>query len=279
MTKEKKELTVIIGGRGKTGSRVADRLRAMGRSVRAVSTSTEVPFDWNDPATWGPALDGATHLYLTYYPDLAAPGAAEHVRQLSKSAVAGGVRKIVLLAGRGEPQVHPAEEAIRASGADWTILECGFFMQNFTEGALAPQGDTVAFPAGDVREPFIDCDDIADVAVQALINDVHNGQTYELTGPRLMTYGEATAELASATGRPLRYLPVTFEQYSQIMGEFMPAPVVAFFIELFRYLLDGHNSFTTDTVERVLGRPARDFRDFARNVADSAQPQAAEVVQ
>jgi len=260
-----KKLTVLVGGKGKTGRRVAERLRALHLPVRAVSPSTAVPFDWNDENTWSAALAGATSLYLTYHPDLAVPAAAEHVRRLCKLAVAGGVEKIVLLAGRGEPQVHPAEQAVRASGAAWTILECGFFMQNFSEGVLAPQGDAVVFPAKDVREPFIDCDDIADVAVAALIGDAHEGQTYELTGPRLMTFGEATAELAGATGRPLRYLPVTFEEYGQGLAEHFPAPVVDFFIGLFRFLLDGHTAYVTSDVERVLGRPPRDFRDFARD--------------
>lgn len=268
MTSSTNKTTVITGGKGKTGWRVADRLRALDLPVRAVSPSTEVPFDWTDEATWARALTGASSLYLTYHPDLAVPRAAEHVRRVCQVAVDGGIEKIVLLAGRGEPQVHPAEDAVRSSGAAWTILECGFFMQNFSEGVLVPQGDTIVFPAGDVREPFIDCDDIADVAVAALIDDAHVGKTYELTGPRLMTYGEATAELARAIGRPLRYLPVTFEHYAQGLAEHFEPPMVEFFIELFRFLLDGHNAHVTDDVERVLDRPARDFEDFARNAAE-----------
>jgi len=268
MTDSLNKLVVLVGGKGKTGRRIAHRLRAMDIPVRAVSTSTEEPFDWNDDATWAPALSGGSSLYLTYHPDLAVAGAADRIRRLCRVAVDGGIRKIVLLAGRGEPQVHPAEDAVRESGAAWTILECAFFMQNFTEGVLVPQGDTIVFPAGDVREPFIDCDDIADVAVAALIDDVHVGKTYELTGPRLMTFGEGTAELASASGRPLRYVPVTFEQYAHGLSEYFAAPVVEFFVDLFRFLLDGHNANITRDVERVLGRPARDFRNFAQSGAE-----------
>ncbi|MGF1468531.1 MAG: NmrA family transcriptional regulator [Sandaracinaceae bacterium] len=266
-TTNETQRTVVVGGRGKTGARVVERLRTAGRPVRAVSPSAEVPFDWADERTWGPALAGADALYLTYHPDLAVPGAADHVRGVSKVAVDQGIRTIVLLAGRGEPQVHPAEDAVRESGAAWTILECSFFLQNFTEGLLAPRGDVIAFPAGDVREPFLDCDDIADVAVAALTDEAHAGKTYELTGPELLTFGEATAELARATGRPLRYLPVTFGQYGQAMAEHFPPPVVAFFLDLFRFLLDGHNAVVTDDVERVLGRPARDVRTFAAAAA------------
>ncbi|MFK8001580.1 MAG: NmrA family transcriptional regulator [Polyangiales bacterium] len=263
MTNAQNRLTVIVGGNGKTGRRVAERMRSLGAPVRTVSPSADVPFDWNDELTWAPALHGAGALYLTYHPDLAVPSAADHIRRVSRLAVEIGVEKIVLLAGRGEPQVHPAETAVRESGAAWTILECAFFMQNFTEGVLAPDGDTIAFPAGDIREPFLDCDDIADVVVAALTDDVHNGQTYELTGPRLMTFGEATMALSGAMGRPLRYLPVTFEQYAKGLSEHFTPPVVEFFIELFRFLLDGHNATLTSDVERVLGRPARDFNNFA----------------
>lgn len=263
MTENDERTTVIIGGKGKTGRRVAERLWALGRQVRPVSPSAAVPFDWNDETTWSAALNGASALYLTYHPDLAVPGAAEQVRRLSRVAVDSGIGRIVLLAGRGEPQVHEAEDAVRTCGAEWTVLECAFFMQNFTEGLLLPQGDVIAFPGGDVREPFIDCDDIADVAVAALTDDAHVGKTYELTGPRSMTFGEATAELARASGRPLRYLPVSFEQYAQGMAEHFAPPVVEFFIDLFRFLLDGHNAQIAGDVERVLGRSARDFRDFA----------------
>jgi len=265
MTKtNENELTVVVGGRGKTGRHVLEMLREKGMRARPVSPSAEVPFDWNDEATWGPALEGATQLYLTYFPDLAVPSAASHVRALSAFAVKRGVRKIVLLAGRGEPQVHPAEDAVRESGvASWTILECAFFMQNFTEGLLAPKGDTIAFAAGDVREPFLDCEDIAACAVEALTTEAHAGQTYELTGPELLTFGEATALLAEAQGRPLRYLPLTFEQLGEALAQDFPPPVVDFFLALFRFLLDGHNAHLGDGVERMLGRPPRRFAEFA----------------
>ena len=266
-TRSDGQLTVIVGGNGKTGRRVAERLLKRGRRVRAVSPSSPVRFNWNDDTTWAAAVAGARDLYLTYHPDLAVPGAADQVQRLTGVAAEAGVRKIVLLAGRGEPQVHPAEEAVRESGIAWTILECAFFMQNFSEGILAPQGDTLRFPAREVREPFIDCDDIADVAVAALSDDRHDGQTYELTGPQPLSFEQATDELARATGRPLRYRPVTFEEYGSGLAEHFSAPVAAFFIDLFRFLLDGHNAHVTQDVARVLGRPPRDFRDFAAKAA------------
>lgn len=261
--------TVILGGTGKTGRRVAGRLEAMGRPVRAVSRSSAIPFDWNQPRTWAPALAGAEALYITYHPDLAVPGAAEHVRRVTRVAVDQGVERIVLLAGRGEPQVLPAEAAVREAGVAHTILECAFFDQNFDEGLLAPVNDTIYFVADTVAEPFVDCEDIADVAVAALTDPAHDGQTYELTGPRSLTFPEAVDALAEASGRPLRYVPVSFERYAEMLAPHLPADQIDFFIALFRWLIDGHNAPTADGVERALGRAARDFTAYARDAARS----------
>ena len=262
---------VILGGNGKTGSRVASRLRALGRTARVASRSTPVPFDWEDERTWPKALEAADSLYLTYYPDLALPEAAERVDRISRLAARSGIERIVLLAGRGEPQVRPAEEAVRASGTAFTILECAFFCQNFSEGFLAPVQDTVVFPAGDVREPFIDCDDIADVAVLALTDAGHSGKTYELTGPVPLTFAEATATLATATSRPLCYQQLTYDAYGALLREHLPEPEVRFLLELFADVLDGHNAHATTDVERLLGRPAKSFEAFARDVAAAAR--------
>lgn len=265
------ETTVILGGGGKTGRRVGERLAALGLPFRMASRSTEVPFDWNDEATWEAALIGAKAMYVAYFPDLAVPGAAEHARELSRRAVDLGVKRIVLLAGRGEPQVRPAEQAIRESGASYTILECAFFCQNFDEGLVAPVDGVITFPAGDVAEPFIDCDDIADVAVAALTDDRHDGKTYELTGPRPVTFAEAAATMATAAGRPLRYAPVSFEEYAELLDGHLPAAHIEFFIALFRDLMDGHNAHTTNGVELALGRKARDFQAYARDAAGAWQ--------
>lgn len=267
MTNSNSNTTVILGGAGKTGRRVADRLAAKGLASRLASRSTAIPFDWNDENTWEAAVAGAGAVYLTYYPDLAVPGAAAHVQKLASLAADSGVGRLVLLAGRGEPQVHPAEDAVRESGVPFTILECAFFDQNFDEGWVQPVDDVIAFPGGTTLEPFIDCDDIADVAVEALTDARHDGQTYELTGPRLLTFGEAVETLAQASGRPLRYAAVSFEQYGELLSHDLPPDEVKFFLELFGWLMDGHNAFTTDGVKRVLGREPRDFRDYARAAA------------
>jgi len=189
---------------------VARRLAAHGHAVRVGSWSGRPPFDWQDRATWAPALHGVGAAYLSYYPDLAAPGAAETTGAFARLAVSSGVSRLVLLAGRGEPETEVAEQAVRESGAELTIVRAAWFNQNFSEDFLLGPvlAGEVALPAGEVPEPFVDADDIAEVAVAALTQDGHAGQLYELTGPRLLTFAEAVGEIAAAAGRPISYLPV-----------------------------------------------------------------------
>lgn len=268
MTIEQKT-TLLLGGTGKTGRRVAARLEARGRPVRVASRAAAPPFEWADRGTWAPVLAGVESIYLAYYPDLASPGAAEQVGALSRLAAASGVRRIVLLSGRGEPQVHASEQAVRESGAAYTILRCAWFNQNFSEGLLLEplRGGELAFPAGAVSEPFLDADDIADVAVAALTDDAHAGQIYELTGPRLLRFDEAVDAIAQASGRTLRYVPVTPAEYATLLTRYLPAEEASGLASLFGYLLDGHNAHLADGVERVLGRRPRDFATYAREAA------------
>lgn len=263
---------LILGGAGKTGRRVAERLAARGVAYHLASRSSARAFDWEQPETWAPALRGASALYLTYHPDLAMPGAAERVRELSDLATRSGVRQIVLLSGRGEHQVWPSERAVREAGGSFTILRCAWFMQNFSEGhLLGPLLDgELAFPAGATREPFIDCDDIADVAVAALTAPAaHAGQIYDLTGPALLSFADAVAEIGRVAGRALRYTPISLAAYAELLAPHLPAEQVTFFHDLFGMLLDGHNALLTDGVERALGRPPRDFHAFAQRAAQA----------
>lgn len=266
------DLTLVIGGTGKTGRRVAERLQAQRRPVRVGSRSGQPPFDWEDRATWEPALHGAAAAYVSYYPDLAVPGAREAVGSLAELAVATGTRRLVLLSGRGEAEAQLAEEALQASGAEWTIVRCSWFMQNFSEGYLLDPvlSGEVALPVGEVPEPFVDVEDIADVAVAALTEDGHAGQLYELTGPRALTFAEATDEIVRACGREVSFVPVPIDAYATAAAEEgVPADVLALLRYLFSEVLDGRNVQPADGVQRALGRPARDFAQFARQAAAS----------
>jgi uncharacterized protein YbjT (DUF2867 family) len=262
--------TLVIGGTGKTGRRVVERLAGRGLAHRVGSRAGTPPFEWNDESTWGPALEGMTAAYVVYYPDLAFPGAAETVTRLFDIAVQRGVRRLVLLSGRGEPEAELSERALQRSGADWTVLQSTWLSQNFSEHFLyQPVLDgVIALPAGDVAEPFVDAEDVADVAVAALTDDRHIGQTYELTGPRLLTFADTAREIAEATGRDIRYVPVTPEEYkAAAVAAGVPAEEVEPLTDLFTTVLDGRNARLADGVQRALGRAPRDFRDYARTTA------------
>jgi uncharacterized protein YbjT (DUF2867 family) len=261
---------LVLGGTGKTGRRVADRLQARGLPVRIGSRSGAPPFDWEDRSTWAPALEGAAAAYVSFYPDLAVPGAPEAIRELAELALAAGCRRLVLLSGRGEEEAQRAERVLAESGAEWTVLRCSWFMQNFSEGNFAEPiaAGELALPAGDVRAPFVDADDIADVAVAALTEDGHAGRVYELTGPRALTHAEVAAELGRATGRPVRYVPITLAAFtSALAAEGLPPGVVALLAYLFSEVLVESNSGVADGVRRALGREPRDFATFARDAA------------
>jgi uncharacterized protein YbjT (DUF2867 family) len=264
------EDTLVLGATGKTGRRVVERLQARGLPVRAGSRAGSPPFDWEDPGTWEPVLRGARAAYIAYHPDLAVPGASDTIATLSRLAVAGGVRRLVLLSGRGEAEAGRSEQALRDSGADWTIVRASWFSQNFSEGHLLEPvlGGVIALPADGVAEPFVDADDIADVAVAALTDDRHVGELYEVTGPRLLTFGDAAAEIAAAAGRDVRYQPVSADQYRALLAEHGAPPELAgMLVELFSEVLDGRNATLADGVQRALGRPPRDFADYVRGAA------------
>ena len=260
---------LVIGGTGKTGRRVAQRLTERGLPVRIGSRSAQPPFDWEDRETWGPALRGASVAYVTYAPDLAVPGAVAAVQTLVNLAREEGLRRLVLLSGRGEEEAQAAEKVVQGSGMEWAIVRASWFMQNFSEsylvdGVLAGE---VVLPAGDVGEPFVDADDIADVAVAALTGDAGH-QIYEVTGPRLLTFAQAVAEISRAAGRPIQYTQVSPEDFAVALREQgVPEDVVWLLNYLFTTVLDGRNAHLTDGVQRALGRPPRDFADFTRQSA------------
>ncbi len=268
-THDNQQPILVIGGTGKTGRRVAQRLSDRGAPVRIGSRSSEIPFDWEDPSTWGPALDGTRSVYISYYPDLAAPGAPEAVRSLADAALDRGVRRLVLLSGRGEVEAQRAEQAVFDSGADVTVVRCAWFMQNFSEDFLrdAVLSGEIVLPGGDALEPWVDADDIADVAVAALTEDGHVGELYELTSPELLTMNDVAAELGRATASEVRYVPVSVEDYANAAGDQgVPEELVGHLTYLFSEVF-GHNAYTADGVQRALGRPARDFATFARDAA------------
>jgi uncharacterized protein YbjT (DUF2867 family) len=264
---------LVIGGTGKTGRKVVQGLQAREQNVRIGSRSAHPAFDWQQPDSWEAALAGMDKIYVTFQPDLAVPGALEAIEALTRQALKSGVQKMVLLSGKGEREAERCEQVVMQSGLDYTIVRASWFNQNFSESffldpILAGQ---VALPQAEAKVPYVDTGDIADVAVEVLMNDQHNGEIYQLTGPRLLTFPEVIREIAQATGREISFTPISLTAYT---GMLEAAEVPADYIWLINYLFtevlgtEGNDVVTRD-IERVLGRPAKDFSDYVRETADT----------
>ena len=265
--KTTQETILILGATGKTGRRITQRLKAADVPVRLGSRGADPAFDWEDRSTWEAVLEGIHAVYISFQPDLAVPGAVETVQAFTDQAVKSGVRKLVLLSGRGEVEAEQAERVVQNSGVDWTILRASWFFQNFSEAHfLEPilQGE-LALPVGNITEPFVDVEDIAEIAVEALTKPGHSGQLYELTGPRALTFAEAIAEIAHASKRDVGFVAVPPDAYRQALEQAqLPTELIELVLYLFTTVLDGRNTPVTDGVQRALGRPARDFSDYVR---------------
>ncbi|WP_336880719.1 NAD(P)H-binding protein [Rhodococcus globerulus] len=261
---------VVIGGTGKTGARVAQRLTAVGIRTRIASRTSGTRFDWNDQTTWQPAMSGVEAAYVTYAPDLAVPESSTHIEELAELAYREGVRRMVLLSGRGEPAAQKAEQVLADSGLEWAVVRASWFAQNFSEGYLLDpiREGYLALPVGEVGEPFIDVDDLADVAVAALTRTDLLGRVLEVTGPELLTFAEAVEAISAASGRAVSFETIGLQQFSDGMAEVgVPSDVVELLTYLFAEVLDGRNQSVTGVVEEVLKRPARDFTTFAAEAA------------
>ena len=271
---------LVLGATGKTGRRLVPRLRAAGATVRAAARGGEVKFDWTEPATWPDALAGAGALYLIA-PDDPTPLAA-----FVEQVVEAGVRRVVLLSGRGMdatgngvpdvtrvfPGMAAAERLVRGSGLAWTIIRPNNFAQNFDEDLWqAPlRAGRLALPIGDVPEPFIDAEDVADVAAALLTRDGHEGRSYELSGPRGLTYPAATGIIARAAGRAIEYVELTPRQYrDELLAQGYPPPAVHALDGMFAAHRAGLLADPADGVRQVLGRDPVDFEEYVGRAARS----------
>jgi uncharacterized protein YbjT (DUF2867 family) len=263
-------LTLVTGGTGKTGRRVAEQLLARGHETRIASRSATPSFDWNDEATWDAALTGVTAAYIAYAPDLAIPGATATMQAFVERAVSNGVQRLVLLSGRGEEEAQACERIVQGSGVAWTIVRASWFNQNFSEGEFLGMvmDGAITLPAADIPEPFVDVEDIAAVAVAALTEHGHDYETYEVTGPRLLTFNEVAQTISEVAGRQIAFVSVPHEAFVQAVVESgAPDDIVWLLNYLLETVLDGRNAYLGDGVQRALGREPTDFAEFARRIA------------
>lgn len=266
-----KENILVIGGTGKTGRKVASKLTSIGHNVRIGSRSSSPAFDWHKPDSWSTALEGMDKVYITFQPDLAVPGALEAIETLTKQAKKNNIKKLVLLSGKGEREAELCEQVIIHSGINYTIVRASWFNQNFSESFfLDPiREGFVALPQANAKVPYVDTDDISDVAVEALIDDKHNGKIYQLTGPRQLTFKQVIEEISEATGRDIAFTPIALSAYTTMMKQ---QDISEDFIWLVEYLFsevlgNPSNSEITNDIEQVLKRPAKDFKTYVRETA------------
>jgi uncharacterized protein YbjT (DUF2867 family) len=263
---------LVLGSNGKTGSRIVERLRAAGNEVRLGSRSATPPFDWNDRTTWPAVLDGIGAAYVAYQPDLCVPGAVDTVRAFFDAATKAGVPKIVLLSGRGEPEAEDAEKALQATSLDWTIIRASWFFQNFSENYFLDdiRAGRMTLPDSLAAEPFVDAEDIAEIAALALTGNRHSRQLYEVTGSEAITFAEAMAIIGRALGREIQFQTVPMDVYRQaLLDAQLPGEIVDLIVYLFTTVLDGRNTPLTDGVQRALGRGPKKFSDYVERTVAS----------
>ncbi len=266
----KDQTILILGGNGKTGRRVAQRLMAMNKPIRIGSRNESPAFDWEDAATWANALKGMQAVYITFQPDLAVPGATDAISEFTSLALKSGVQKLVLLSGRGEKEAQACEQIVMDSGINYTIVRCDWFNQNFSESFfLDPiRAGYVALPRAETLIPFVDADDIADVVVTSLLYAKHSNKIYELTGSRLITFRQVVTEIAQATGREIAFESLSLDAYVEMLREYkVPEDYIWLVNYLFSEVLDGRNASTTSDLENVLGRKAKDFTTYVKETA------------
>lgn len=266
----KKDNILVIGGTGKTGRKVAQQLKAVGHNVRIGSRSAAPRFDWEDQTTYADALVGIDKVYITFQPDLAVPTAPAAIKALCEQARKRDVQKLVILSGRGEKEAQYCESIVMNSGLNWSVVRADWFNQNFSESFFLDPiiAGHVALPRTDVGIPFIDTDDIADIATKALTEDQYTGKILEVTGPNLLTFGDVLSEIEKATGREIKLYPITIEAYVESLREHqVPEDYIWLINYLFTNVLDGRNSSTTNTVEEILSRPAKSFAEYVQDTA------------
>ena len=264
---------LVIGGTGKTGRRIAEGLSEQGHEVRIGSRSATPAFNWDNPVTYAEALKGMDRAYISYYPDLAVPGAKKAIQKLTEEALKAGLEKVVLLSGKGETEAEACEEIVADSGLNYTLVRASWFDQNFSESFLLDPiiAGHVALPMPEAQIPFVDADDIADVAVKVLTDDSYNGQTITVTGPEKLTFEQVITEIGQGANRKIQFQAISLEEYSAGMkAAGIPDDYIWLFTYLFKEVLGNpDNQEVSNDVERVLGRKATSFKQYVEKTAPS----------
>jgi uncharacterized protein YbjT (DUF2867 family) len=266
---------LVLGGTGKTGSRVADTLSALGVGVRtAARGGADIRFDWNNPATFEGALQGVTGVYLVS--PVMRVDFAGVVSDFLDQAEQAGVRNVTYLSAYGMEHA-PAEVALRAVELDLesrgsfthSIVRPAWFMQNFSETFLKPVEDEIVVPGGTGGEAFVSAEDIASVAAATLAEpERHAGRAYAPTGPESLTLDEAARIISAAAGRTIVYRDTDRTEW---VGAMVRSGVPAEYGEVLHALTEtiasGRGAQPNDDVLAATGAAPVSFADFAAKTA------------
>jgi uncharacterized protein YbjT (DUF2867 family) len=266
---------LILGGSGRTGSLVAKHMADRGTPARTASRrGSDLFFDWDDPATYPRALEGADRVYLVT-PVMRVRYAGQ-VAAFLDQAEAAGVRHVTLLSTYNGDRA-PREVDIAAVEADvagreaftYSILRPAWVMQNFTDDHLPLVNGTLIVPSGGGAEAFVDAADIAAVAAETLLHPgAHAGTRYALTGPQAITFDDVAATIAAVSGRPVAYQDIDQEAWiSAAITAGLPAGYAVMLRWLTGAVIAGHGSTPAGDIPAVLGRPATSFSAFAQRSA------------
>ena len=273
---DSRQTTLVLGGTGRTGSLVAQKLIERGLNARTASRhGAHVVFDWDDPITHARALDGVDRIYLVT-PVMRIKYAGP-VSDFLDLATESGVRHVTYLSTYGSDQAPP-EVDIRAVELDLasrgafthSILRPAWVMQNFSDEHLPVIDGAITVPTRGGTEAFVDAADIAAVAVETLVDpDAHAGAQYAPTGPQSLTVSEVADVIASVIGRPITYNDIDPEAWigGAIAAGFVPADYAVMLRWLTGTIISGNGSRPNDDIQKVTGRPPVTFQDFARRNA------------
>lgn len=264
---------LVLGSTGKTGRRVAERLQNLQIPIRLGSRKGQPSFDWDEPSNWQDVLTGIESVYITFQPDLAVPQAIEKIKLFAEIAKASDVKKLVLLSGRGEKKAQASEQIIIQSGLEWTIIRASWFMQNFSENFLLESilNNEVVLPTINSLEPFVDADDIADVAVITLTDKKHSHKIYEITGSELLSFESATSLIARELNREIAYTEISIDEYVATLKSYqLPDDFIWLIQYLFTEVLDGRNESLSNDIDKILGRKPTTFKEYVSKTAKTS---------
>jgi len=258
-------LTIITAPHSKTGKRVVNLFNKAGLAYRGASRTSEVPFDWTQPETWIDTLHSANAIYIVLPPDLAFSGLPEILKRFLKFCSAKRLKKIVLLSGRGEEEALKCEQLTLSCGIPATVVRASWFSQNFSEGMFQEeiQKGEIVVPVKEVKEPFVDAEDIAEVVFRALTETGHANKVYELTGPELLSFEDVAHRFSQQLGKPVKASYVPIDEYLAMLHQAnIPIEEIEVIKFLYMELLDGRNERLAFGVEEALGRKSASITQF-----------------